>query len=138
MIVQYRKKQNEEIRDLRSKMTNSEAFLWILLHNKKLHGNKFYRKYRIGDCILDFYCPEANLAIIIDSEDLYTDFGLEADSEINNYLDALDLNVLYLDGQSILENSKEVLDKVLLQLSALSACKAIMSKIDNLKVMPMN
>ena len=138
MIVQYQKKQNEGLSDPKSKMTNSEACLWILLHNKKLKGNKFYRNFKIGDCILDFYCPDANLAIIVEGEDLYTDFGLEANSEITNYLNSLDLNILYFDSRTILENSEEVLNKILLELSALSACEAILPKIDHLKDLAMN
>ncbi len=138
MIVQYQKKQNEGQRDPRSKMTNGEACLWILLHNKKLKGNQFYRHYKMGDCMLDFYCPDANLAIIVDGEDLYTDFGLEADSEVTNYLNSLDLNILYFDSETILKNGQEVLNKILLELSALSACKAILPKIDHLKDLAMN
>ena len=138
MIVQYQKKQNEGLRDPKSKMTNGEACLWILLHNKKLKGNKFYRNYKLGNCILDFYCPDSNLAILVDAEELYTDFGLEADSEKNNYLNSIDLNILYFDSRSIIEHSQDILSKILLELSALSACKAIIPKIDSLKDVAMN
>ncbi|MFO7657821.1 MAG: DUF559 domain-containing protein [Bacteroidales bacterium] len=138
MIVQYQKKQNVELSDRRLNMTNGEACLWILLHNKKLKGNRFYRHYKIGDNIVDFYCPDANLALFVDGEELYTDFGLEADSEVNCYLNSLEINVLRFNSKEILENSKEVLDKISLELSALSVCRAILSKIDNLKDVPMN
>ena len=138
MIVQFQKKQSQELRDPRSKMTNGEACMWILLHSKKLKGNKFYRHYKMGDCILDFYCPDSNLAIIVDGEDLYTDFGMEADSEETDFLNSLDLNVMQFDSKTIIENSREVLDKILLELSALSACNAILSKIETIKDLPVN
>jgi len=43
-----------------------EVLLWIQLRRRQLHGLRFRRQHPIDRCVLDFYCPEARLAVEID------------------------------------------------------------------------
>jgi very-short-patch-repair endonuclease len=59
-----------ELKEVRKKLRNqatpAEAALWKLLSGKKCGGLKFRRQHSVGPYILDFYCPEAKLAIEVD------------------------------------------------------------------------
>ncbi|MDD5369262.1 MAG: endonuclease domain-containing protein [Anaerolineaceae bacterium] len=51
---------------LRQTSTNAEQLLWKILRNRQVCGAKFRRQYLFRTYILDFYCPEAKLAIELD------------------------------------------------------------------------
>jgi regulatory protein len=53
-------------RDLRGKSTDAESRLWYLLRDRRFTGHKFRRQHPVADYILDFYCPEQQLAIELD------------------------------------------------------------------------
>jgi very-short-patch-repair endonuclease len=53
-------------RRFRKTLTGAELGLWVGLKNRQLGGFKFRRQHPIGPYILDFYCPEAPLAVEID------------------------------------------------------------------------
>ena len=50
---------------LRNEPTSAEQLLWSKLRNKQLEGKKFRRQHSVGSYILDFYCPEYRLAILL-------------------------------------------------------------------------
>ena len=51
---------------LRKKATDTERTLWRHLRNRNFAGYKFRRQHPLGCYILDFYSPEAKLAIELD------------------------------------------------------------------------
>jgi very-short-patch-repair endonuclease len=53
-------------RHLRAEQTASEDILWQSLRNRGLDGWKFRRQFPIGAFVLDFYCPQARLAVEVD------------------------------------------------------------------------
>ncbi|MDP8246975.1 MAG: endonuclease domain-containing protein [Candidatus Tritonobacter lacicola] len=53
-------------RQLRERQTATEARLWYHLRNRRMKGNKFRRQHPIGKYVVDFYCPNACLAIELD------------------------------------------------------------------------
>jgi very-short-patch-repair endonuclease len=53
-------------RMLRKKATDTERTLWRHLRNRNFAGYKFRRQHPLGCYILDFYSPEAKLAIELD------------------------------------------------------------------------
>ncbi len=70
------KKVLKEVREtLRNSPTPAESDLWQQLKGKKLMGKKFRRQHSFGDFILDFYFPEARLAIELDGAPHYTEEG---------------------------------------------------------------
>jgi very-short-patch-repair endonuclease len=46
--------------------TQHERLLWRHLRNRQLQGWKFRRQHPVDRYIIDFYCPEARLAIELD------------------------------------------------------------------------
>lgn len=56
----------ERARAFRKKPTDAEAKLWQALRNRQLAGLKFRRQHLITPYILDFYCPQAKLAVEVD------------------------------------------------------------------------
>ncbi len=53
-------------RNLRRRMTKSEALLWSRLRDRGLNGWKLRRQHPVGPYVLDFYCPELRIAIEVD------------------------------------------------------------------------
>jgi len=53
-------------REMRNKMTDAEALLWILLRNRRIAGAKFRRQHPVGRYILDFYCVEKRIGVELD------------------------------------------------------------------------
>ncbi|HEY3397747.1 MAG TPA: DUF559 domain-containing protein [Armatimonadota bacterium] len=52
-------------REQRRQPTQMEARLWQRLRGERL-GFRFRRQHPVGDFVLDFYCPEAKLAVELD------------------------------------------------------------------------
>ena len=53
-------------REMRGRMTDAEALLWMLLRDRRIAGAKFRRQHPVGRYILDYYCVEKKLAIELD------------------------------------------------------------------------
>jgi very-short-patch-repair endonuclease len=53
-------------REMRGRMTDAEALLWMLLRNRRVAGAKFRRQHPVGRYILDFYCDEQKLGVELD------------------------------------------------------------------------
>lgn len=63
-----RKSQKLTRRNLRNRPTCSEKIIWHYLCGSNLGGYKFRRQQGIGPYVVDFYCPEAKLAVEIDGD----------------------------------------------------------------------
>ena len=53
-------------RNLRSNQADSEQKLWSRLRRKQIHGVQFYRQKALGDYVVDFYAPAAELVVELD------------------------------------------------------------------------
>ena len=53
-------------RELRRQTTWAERALWRKLKDRTVAGRKFRRQHNVGPYVLDFYCPELELAIELD------------------------------------------------------------------------
>jgi len=53
-------------RQLRESATQHGRLLWRHLRKRQLQGWKFRRQHPVDRYIIDFYCPEARLAIELD------------------------------------------------------------------------
>jgi len=72
-------------KDLRNNLTPAEAELWKHLKNSGLEGRKFRRQHSVGFYVLDFYCPQEQLAVELDGQGHFTSSGQEYDSERTAY-----------------------------------------------------
>ena len=99
-------------KELRNNATSAEATLWKYLKNSQLRGNKFRRQHSIGDYIVDFYCPSAQLAIELDGEVHAYDTINERDRNKNVFLKQMNVRLLRFENKLVFTNLEAVLGKI--------------------------
>jgi very-short-patch-repair endonuclease len=97
---------------LRNNCTSAEACLWFHLKQKKLAGRKFTIQKSIGDFILDFYCPEENIAVELDGEQHFWEDGIIRDSKKTNFLECQGIVVIRFENKWVFEDIEFVLDEI--------------------------
>jgi very-short-patch-repair endonuclease len=106
----YNSKSHEPNRkELRNALTPAEAFLWTQLKKRQLSGKKFRRQYSVGPYTLDFFCPEARLAVELDGASHFTIIGQELDAKRDLYLKEKGILVLRFENRDVFENLEFVL-----------------------------
>ncbi len=65
-VLPYDSKLKNLARENRKISTRAESLLWNRLRRKQILGHTFLRQRPILNYIVDFYCPDAKLAIEID------------------------------------------------------------------------
>ena len=93
-------------------MTAAERILWSKLRSKQLKGFKIYRQRIIGNYIVDFYCPKANLIIEIDGGQHYTEEGIKADVVRDDDLREQGFEVLRFSDKEVFKNLKGVIERI--------------------------
>jgi len=93
-MLPYNKKLKLRARELRSRMTDAEVFMWSKLRRKQLYGVIFSRQKTIGNYIVDFYCKAAQLVIEIDGGQHYLEEAALLDAKRDTYLRGMGLMVL--------------------------------------------
>jgi very-short-patch-repair endonuclease len=58
----------DRARRLRKAFTPLEAKLWSRISKSQLGGFKFRRQHVIGNCIVDFFCPQKALILEVDGD----------------------------------------------------------------------
>lgn len=96
---------------LRHNLTESEKLLWFYLQNEKL-GWRFRRQHSVGHYILDFYCPQAKLAIELDGPSHDSDAAQENDREREKFLAACGIHVLRFRNEEVVVNITGVLNQI--------------------------
>jgi very-short-patch-repair endonuclease len=99
-------------RKLRNQGTSAEAELWKHLSRRKLGGRKFRRQHSVGNFVLDFYCPSENIAVELDGEDHYWQFGIEKDLIKEKYLRSKSIRVLRFENKWVFEDLEYVLKTI--------------------------
>jgi very-short-patch-repair endonuclease len=96
-------------RSLRSDMTDAEKLLWSRVRRKQILGVQFYRQKPIGDYIVDFYAPQANLVIELDGGQHFAPGQQRYDEKRTLYLQKQGLSVLRFTNMEVLKNIEEVM-----------------------------
>ena len=97
-------------RHLRRVSTDTERLLWHHIRDRQLDGAKFRRQHAIGPYILDFYCPERQLAVELDGGQHLTNVGIEADARRTRELEQCGVRVLRFTNAEVLTELAAVLD----------------------------
>ncbi len=108
----YNRSLKQYSRNLRQNMTKEERLLWKKIRMKQPGNHQFYRQKILGNYIVDFYCPSANLVIEIDGSQHYTEDGKAKDDARDDYLKSIGLKVLRFSNKEILENFETVLESI--------------------------
>ena len=111
-MLPYNPKLKESSRQLRNNMTDAELLFWSKVRNKQLKGVQFYRQKPVGNYIVDFYCPKANLVVEIDGSQHYEESGMENDGVRDEYMRSIGLTVLRFSNREVLGNLTGVIEKV--------------------------
>lgn len=102
----------ERRKALRNHMPVAERLLWSKLRCKNIKGYKFRRQYSIDNFIIDFYCPDAKLAIEIDGESHYREGAAEYDALRQDLLERFGLTFLRFTNTEVYENLDGVIAKI--------------------------
>ena len=121
MKILYQSNLKSVARMLRSNQTKSEKILWSYIKKKKICQVQFYRQKIIGQFIVDFYCPVANLIIEIDGKQHSLPENKSQDQCRDNYLLQLGLNVMRFTNHEIMNNLDEVLKKISIYIELLAS-----------------
>ncbi|MBI3587436.1 MAG: DUF559 domain-containing protein [Ignavibacteriales bacterium] len=108
-----RKIQKRRRQYLRNNAPNAEAILWLKLKGKQLRGYKFRRQQGVGQYIVDFYCPEYQLAVEIDGVTHLIREDLERDRRRQTEIEKLEIQFLRFTNTDIHENLDGVLQTIL-------------------------
>ncbi len=111
-MLWYNKSLKNIARQLRNNMTDHERILWSKIKGKQLKEKQFYRQKIIGNYIVDFYCPKANLVIEIDGSQHYGDEEKKKDEIRDKYLNDLGLKVMRFSNFEIRSNLNGVLKRI--------------------------
>ncbi|MBI4050385.1 MAG: endonuclease domain-containing protein [Candidatus Doudnabacteria bacterium] len=99
--------------NLRQNQTPWEYKLWQHLRDRRLLGLRFKRQARLGDYIVDFYCPEKKLVIELDGGQHSESEIEKKDMEKENYLVNVEgCRVLRFWNNEIDTNLEGVLEKL--------------------------
>lgn len=101
----------KQARALRRTMTLPEVLLWQRLR-KRAGGIKFRRQHPVAGYLLDFYCPEAKLAIEIDGQAHSMGDRPTRDARRDARLSALGLTIVRLPAAEVLQNIDAAVEAV--------------------------
>lgn len=110
-ILKNKRKLLGRRRELRKEQTEQEKILWENIRNRKLNV-KFRRQYSVGGYILDFYSPEAKLAVEIDGGQHFKEENYLYDQDRTEYIKVLDCKVLRFKNTEIDQNLEGVLAEI--------------------------
>ena len=99
----------ERAQDLRRDMSLPERLLWAKLRAKQLDGLKFRRQHPIPPYTLDFYCPEARLAVEIDGQT----HNAAQDARRDRAVAALGKRTIRIPAMFVLDDMPSVLEWIL-------------------------
>jgi very-short-patch-repair endonuclease len=99
-------------KELRKNQTPSERQVWERLRRRQLGGFKFRRQHQFGPFILDFYCPEAGIAVELDGPIHDDPASIEHDLERDAYLRGEGITLVRVANERVLAAVDEVLSEL--------------------------
>ena len=95
---------------MRRDMTPAEQLLWQHLRGDQFMGLRFRRQYRIGNYIVDFFCPAFGLAVELDG-DSHSERP-EYDRARTDELARFGTHVVRFDNTDVFEHTDAVLSEL--------------------------
>ena len=111
-MLNYNPRLKPRARALRSNLTDAEQRLWTRLRRKQILGVQFYRQRTIGNYIVDFYAPAAELVVEVDGAQHLAPANTEYDKRRSEYLEERGLKVLRFDGRQVLLELESVIQVI--------------------------
>lgn len=95
----------------RRNMPEPESVLWKVLRHKSV-GVKFRRQFSVQNYVLDFYSPEAKLAIEIDGDSHFNSQARIKDGDRDKELKKLGITTLRFTNAEVVKSLKGVFDRI--------------------------
>jgi very-short-patch-repair endonuclease len=111
-MLRYNANLKGKARQLRKNLTDSESVLWSRLRSKQLMGIQFYRQKPVGNYIVDFFAPVAELVIEIDGSQHVQGDYIHRDKSRDEYLVGLGLKVLRFNSNEVLKATDAVVEDI--------------------------
>jgi len=111
-MLPYNRRLKAYSRNLRRNTTDAENLLWSRVRRRQLKSHQFYRQKIIGNYIVDFYCPKADLVIELDGGQHYSDQSKQKDKKRDDAMVSLGLKVSRFSDREVFENLNGVLEKI--------------------------
>jgi very-short-patch-repair endonuclease len=111
-LLKYNPHLKVKARALRRGLTDAEARLWLRLRRKQILGVQFYRQRPIGNYIVDFYAPKAQLVVEVDGAQHAELTQARHDSRRSEYLEQRGLRVLRFDDRQVLLELDAVVQEI--------------------------
>ena len=111
-MLKYNPKLKDNARTLRVGMTDCEQRLWSRLRRKQVLDVQFYRQKPIGDYIIDFYAPRANLVVEVDGSQHLEPAQMDHDRRRTTFLESQGLRVLRFDNRQVLQELDGVMEEI--------------------------
>jgi very-short-patch-repair endonuclease len=99
-------------RDLRKKMSRAEVLLWSRLRDREINNLKFRRQYSVGPYILDFYCPEAKLAVEVDGDTHFGNGAEVRDAHRQRFVEWFGFRFVRCTNGEVLDRMEGVLEEI--------------------------
>jgi very-short-patch-repair endonuclease len=109
---QYNSRLKTTARTLRQTMTDSELKLWSRIRRQQIAGLQFYRQRPIGNYIVDFYCPKAQIVLEVDGSQHMDRLAIQNDQCRDIYLRQQGIKVMRFNNLEILKELDAVVEKV--------------------------
>ena len=93
-------------------MTEAEKVLWERLRNKQLCNVKARRQYGFGPYVLDFYIPQANLAVEVDGKIHLKKEQRHKDKSKDAFLKRNEIEIIRIKNQEVFKNIDSVMSKL--------------------------
>ena len=93
-------------------MPEPEKHLWTWLRAKQISGYKFRRQYSVGKYVIDFYCPEAKLAIEVDGDSHFIDQHSQYDIVRQKFVESKGIHFLRFTNTDVIENLEGVFIRI--------------------------
>jgi len=91
-------------RHLRVRSTTGEAELWSALRRQQFAGRKFRRQQPVGPFVLDFYCPDEQLAVEVDGGVHDDPLQATLDAERQSLIESLGIRFVRLPNGLVLND----------------------------------
>ena len=110
----FNNKQSKRLRrKLRANTTTTESLLWSRLRNRQILNLKFRRQYSILNYIVDFYCPELNLALEVDGDTHCNESARLYDASRTREIESLGVKIIRFTNNDIYENLDGVIETII-------------------------
>jgi len=110
--VYNRQEQLARRRHLRKNMPQAEVLLWCRLRGRQVEDLKFRRQFGIGTYVVDFYCPEAKLAIEVDGDSHFGDDAESRDGRRQAHIESYGIKFLRCTNGDVYENLDGIVERI--------------------------